>query len=96
MRTFPVAWKSRITFAIRTFPAARGVNTSKKNAHGFRRGRKVIYVSRYACRSICVSAAISKQPLEKDQAVTVHDLEGMVLKVEPVSESETTNAELHT
>ncbi len=44
----------------------------------------------------CISAAISKQPLEKDQAVTVHDLEGLVLKVEPVSESETTNAELQT
>ncbi len=55
-----------------------------------------MYVSRYACRSIYISAAISKQPLEKDQAVTVHDLVGMVLKVEPVSESETTNAELHT
>ena len=55
-----------------------------------------MYVSRYACRSICVSAAISKQPREKDQAVTVHDLEGMVFEVEPVSQSETTNVELQT
>lgn len=55
-----------------------------------------MYVSRYACRPISISAAISKQPLEKDQAVTVHDLEEMVLKVELVSESETTNAELQT
>ncbi len=55
-----------------------------------------MYVSRYACRPISISAAISKQTLEKDQAVTVHDLWGMVLKVEPVSESETTNAELQT
>ena len=55
-----------------------------------------MYVSRYACRLISISAAISKQPVEKDQAVTVHDLEGLVLEVEPVSESETTNAELHT
>jgi len=72
------------------------VDTSKKNAHGFRRGRKVMYVSRYACRPISISAAISKQSVEKDQAVTVHDLEGMIPKVEPVSESETTNAELQT
>jgi hypothetical protein len=28
--------------------------------------------------------------------VTVHDLEGLVLKAEPVSESETTNTELQT
>ncbi len=72
------------------------MDTSKKNAHGFRRGRKVMYVSRYACRSICVSAAISKQPLVKYQAVTVHDLEGLVFEFEPVSESKTTNAELQT
>ena len=78
------------------YPAARGVDTSKKNAHGFRRERKVMYVSRYACRPISISAAISKQPVEKDQAVTVHDLEGLVFEVEPVSESETTNAELQT
>ncbi len=55
-----------------------------------------MYVSWYACRPIWVSAAISKQPVEKDQAVTVHDLEGLVFEVEPVSESETTNAELQT
>ncbi len=55
-----------------------------------------MYVFRYACRPIFISAAISKQPVEKDQAVTVHDLEGLVFEVEPVSESETTNAELQT
>ena len=55
-----------------------------------------MYVSWYACRPISISAAISKQSVEKDQAVTVHDLEGMIPKVEPVSESETTNAELQT
>jgi hypothetical protein len=55
-----------------------------------------MYVSRYACRPILVSAAISKQPVEKDQAVTVHDLKGLVFEVEPVSEFETTNAELQT
>ncbi len=53
-------------------------------------------VSQYAYRPISISAAISKQPVEKDQAVTVHDLEGLALKVEPVSESESTNAELQT
>ncbi len=55
-----------------------------------------MYVSRYSCRPIFKWAGISKQPVEKDQAVTVHDLEGLVLKVEPVSESETTNIELQT
>jgi len=46
-----------------------------------------MYVVRYACRPIFIWAAISKQPVEKDQAVTMHDLEGLVLKAEPVSES---------
>ncbi len=55
-----------------------------------------MYVSRYAWRPISIWAAISKQPVQKDLAVTVHDLEGLVLKVEPVSESETTNAEFQT
>jgi len=55
-----------------------------------------MYVSRYACRPISISVAISKQPVEKDQAVTVHDLEGLVFEVKPVFESETTNAELQT
>ncbi len=55
-----------------------------------------MYVSRYACRPILKWAGISKKPVEKDQAVTVHDLEGLVLKVEPVSEFETTNTELQT
>ncbi len=55
-----------------------------------------MYVSRYACRPISISAAIGKQPLVKDQAVTVHDLDGLVFEFEPVSKSKTTNAELQT
>ncbi len=47
-----------------------------------------MYVSRYACRPISI--------VEKDQAMTVRDLAGLVLKVAPVSESETTNAEFQT
>jgi len=55
-----------------------------------------LYIARYTCRPIFIWAAMSKQPVEKYQPVTVHDLEGLVLKVEPVSESETTNKELQT
>jgi membrane-bound serine protease (ClpP class) len=41
-------------------------------------------------------SATSKQAVEKDQAVLVLDLDGLVLRVEPVSESEGAGAELQT
>lgn len=41
-------------------------------------------------------SAISAEPVEKDQKVLVRDLEGLVLKVEPVSESDTSGAQLQT
>jgi membrane-bound serine protease (ClpP class) len=41
-------------------------------------------------------SATSKQPVEKDQTVLVLDLDGLVLRVEPVSESESAGAELQT
>jgi membrane-bound serine protease (ClpP class) len=40
--------------------------------------------------------AISKQQVEKDQTVLVLDLDGLVLRVEPVSESQSAGAELQT
>jgi membrane-bound serine protease (ClpP class) len=41
-------------------------------------------------------SAASKSPVEKDQTVLVLDLDGLVLRVEPVSESESAGAELQT
>ena len=40
--------------------------------------------------------ATSKQPVEKDQTVVVRNLRGLVLSVEPVTESESTGAEFQT
>ncbi len=53
-------------------------------------------VSRYACRPIFILAATSKKPVEKDQAVTVHDLEGLVLKAESTAAPNTGDAQLRT
>ena len=41
-------------------------------------------------------SAVSTGPVEKDQAVRVLDLEGLVLKVEPASEADASGAELQT
>jgi membrane-bound serine protease (ClpP class) len=41
-------------------------------------------------------SAISKRPVEKDQSVVIRNLEGLVLIVEPVSESARSSAEFQT
>ena len=41
-------------------------------------------------------SATTKQPVEKDQTVIVNDLDGLVLRVEPLVESESSGAELQT
>ncbi len=41
-------------------------------------------------------SATTKRPVEKDQAVMVNDLDGLVLRVEPLAESESSGAKLQT